>query len=85
MDDLLGAEWVGWRNHPKTQEFVRLLKLAVQDASENWIGGKFLNEDSHTTLVNTLFAQASAKEQSHIIDIIENIKMEPEKEQQNGQ
>lgn len=85
MNDLLGAEWLGWKQHPKTQEFVELLKLSVKDAAENWIAGQFLNEEAHTTLVNTLFAQASAKEQSRIIDIIENIKLEPEKEQQNGQ
>ena len=75
---MTGGDWLLWRSHPKTQEVLKWLKFSVGTAQDRWANGGF------STWESTLFAQGGANALGRLMALIENIKLEPETAQKDG-
>lgn len=84
MDDMVGAEWYAWREHPKTKEFVALLETQVKEMQEEWLSGSWVSSDGHQATANSLRNLGGAQAFWTMAQAIKDIRIDNDKEHGNG-
>ena len=82
MQKLAGTEWLEWAQHPKTQEFAKLLRAEVTEQQQEWGAGRFNKGRGpwEIALVNSV-AQAYTETLDKVVWTLENVEIEQKKEE----
>ena len=76
---MTGAEWLAWRDHPKTQALVQWIRQGLVGRSQDaWVNGGFSTERTQ------LIAQGGANALLRLAVAIESIRMEEQPKQERA-
>ena len=73
--------WYEWKQHPKTQAFLDLLRQSVAASQEAWVGGEYNSDDPYRAFAVNGAAIATVQTLEKIIFTVENIKFSDNEDQ----
>lgn len=82
VENLVGMEWVEWKNHPKTRQLRELLQVLVQEHQDSWLNREFEDENPHKWAIFNSAALAEARTIEEIGKLIDSITLTGENSDQ---
>lgn len=74
-----GVGWLQWKQHPKTQEFLSLLKQSVETVKDQWLEGAYRSSDHMVEAKLTAAALSNGETLQRLVLAIEDIQAPEEK------